>query len=190
MAADQDLVQRCLAGEVSAWGELYAQYHPPLCTAIKAILGRQSYDPNLVDEIAARVWYAIIADDGQRLGRYDPKRGGHLSTYLALIARNTVKEYFRAERRRRQREMAASLPEAGFGGPPSHALWLSPEDYLSSLEMGEFLATLTPSAQEFLAAFLLGSPLAGDGVRISRAGVRQRIHRLRAKLRTFLSGDE
>ena len=64
LQADRKLVDRCLAGEVAAWEEFYAQCHDPLCTAIRIILGRSHGDANLVDEIAARVWYALVADDG------------------------------------------------------------------------------------------------------------------------------
>ena len=52
------LVDRCLLGEVAAWEEIYRQCHDPLCAAIKSLLGPGFHDPNLVDDIAARVWYA------------------------------------------------------------------------------------------------------------------------------------
>lgn len=72
LQADRQLVDRCLAGEVAAWEEFYAQCHDPLCTAIRIMLGRPHGDPNLVDEIASRVWYALVANDGKLLGRYSP----------------------------------------------------------------------------------------------------------------------
>ncbi len=74
LQADRQLVDRCLAGEVAAWEEFYAQCHKPLGTAIRIMLGRP-HDPNLVAEIAARVWYALVAKDGELLARYSPAYG-------------------------------------------------------------------------------------------------------------------
>ena len=68
------LAKRCLSGEVAAWEELYAQCHEPLLVSIRIMLGPQSADATLVDEIAARVWYALVANDGELLSRYKPSR--------------------------------------------------------------------------------------------------------------------
>lgn len=84
--ADLHLVDRCLNGEVAAWEELYAQCHEPLCTAIRSKLRQGITDPNLVDEMAARVWYAVVKNDGELLSRYDPERGGRVITFLRAIA--------------------------------------------------------------------------------------------------------
>ena len=70
-ATDQALIDRCLEGEVAAWEQLYHVHHGPLCTSIKAILGGPQSDPELVDEIAAMVWYALVAKDGALLGRFE-----------------------------------------------------------------------------------------------------------------------
>ena len=74
ICADGLLAKRCLAGEVAAWEQLYAQCHEPLLVSIRIMLGSQSADANLVDEIAARVWYALVANDGELLSRYKPSR--------------------------------------------------------------------------------------------------------------------
>ena len=47
---------------------LYAQCHEPLLLSIRIMLGPRNTDANLVDEIAARVWYALVANDGELLG--------------------------------------------------------------------------------------------------------------------------
>ena len=47
--ADALLAQRCLAGEVAAWEQLYRQCHEPLLASIRVMLGRQSSDVSLVD---------------------------------------------------------------------------------------------------------------------------------------------
>ena len=65
---------RCIAGEVAAWEEIYAQCHTPLQTFVRRRLGPTRHDPELVDELTARVWYALVADDGKLSKRYDPQR--------------------------------------------------------------------------------------------------------------------
>ena len=65
------IADRCLAAELAAWEELYAKCQGPLCTAIRDILPRKysSSDPNLVDEIAARIWYTLVKNDGEILAK-------------------------------------------------------------------------------------------------------------------------
>ncbi len=77
-------MERCLAGEVAAWEELYAQYHDVLLASVRCFLGQARSDHNLVDEIAARVWYALVANDGALLAKYDPKRGARIITFMRL----------------------------------------------------------------------------------------------------------
>ena len=60
LRADADLAKRCVDGEVAAWEELYAQCHQPLLVSIEMMLRPNNADRNLVDELAARAWYAQI----------------------------------------------------------------------------------------------------------------------------------
>ena len=79
---DRALVDRCLEGDPGAWEELYRHCHPLLLSYIKILLGGGASDPNLVDEISARVWYALIEKGGRLLARYDSRRGARLITFL------------------------------------------------------------------------------------------------------------
>ncbi len=65
------LLDRCLAGEVAAWEDLYAKCKEPLCTVIRGILphGYPNSGGEVVDEIASRVWYALVKNDGEILGK-------------------------------------------------------------------------------------------------------------------------
>ncbi len=80
--ADQRLAKRCVKGEVLAWEELYGRFHDPLCTAIRGMLGSGGADLSRIDEIAARVWYALVRDDGELLNRFDPARHTRLTGFL------------------------------------------------------------------------------------------------------------
>lgn len=132
--------------EPGAWDRLYAQYHDGLLVAIRHHLGARGGDPDLVEEIAARVWYALAADGGRRLAAFDARRGCRLSTYLATLARSEASGFFRAERRRRQRERIASRPEM---------VWDDRLGGLSRGELREFVGRLTPREREFLCGYLL-----------------------------------
>jgi len=175
--ADRELVKRCLAGEVAAWEEFYGEHHAPLCAAIRGMLGPGGFDLNRVDEIAARVWYELVRNDGELLDRFDPARDTRLGAFLRGLARMEIMKYFRTERRRRTRETAS----------PSRDHGVSVEsDWQVAAMIDDFAKTLSEGEQEFLAEHLLGEP---EGSRkLSEASVWQRCHRIREKLKAFFSG--
>ena len=104
---DRALIDRCLAGDAGAWDELYGGTQPALWIAIGVLLGGGHTDPNLVDEIASRVWFAMIENDGRLLARFDPDKGARLITFLRIVARTEISRHFRRERRRQRRERIA-----------------------------------------------------------------------------------
>ena len=175
------LVQRCIAGEVLAWEEIYQKCHDPLCTAIRIRLGRLANDPHLVDEIAARTWYAVLDKDGARLKKYDSKRGAGILTFLKLIAYDEISRYFLSNQRRIKRELISHSHKrrAEVAGQS--------ESITSSLS--EFLITLSPREQDFCNEYLL---LAGDeeGVQVevgySPTNIRQLTHRIYKKFLTYI----
>jgi DNA-directed RNA polymerase specialized sigma24 family protein len=172
---DRQLVDRCLAGEREAWDSLYHQCHRPLLASIRAMLGPGRDDPNLSEEIAARVWYAVVADGSQLLARFDPARGCRLSTFLAAVARGQAIAIFRSERRRRTREAMVSRVEQEWPGQ-------SLEQLENSID--EFLKTLTPRERQFCAQILLEQADFENSVYTSASAwqLRSRIHK---KLQRF-----
>ena len=176
-SADAALAERCLAGEVAAWEQLYLQCHESLRASIAILLGRQSNDADLVDEIAARVWYALIANDGELLSRFDAARGARLITFMRGLARNEIGRHFREEIRRRNRELSALREK------PRHQ-----EKTLSQQvrSLTEFLCTLTPQEQVFCSDYLLSEPAAAEGP-YSSASIWQLSHRIYHKLLRFLN---
>jgi hypothetical protein len=180
--ADRVLADRCLMGEVIAWEELYRQCHDPLCASIRSLLGQGHHDQNLIDDIAARVWYAVVRNDGELLDRFDPSRDVRLGVFFRGLARIEIMQYFRAERRRILREA-----EAGQRTPhPSLSEW-----QIAAL-LHEFAATLTPGEQQFLDEYLLSIRDEDDdarSLRLSDANIWQRRHRIRSKLLDFFRWD-
>jgi hypothetical protein len=175
--ADGLLAKRCLAGEVAAWEEFYLQCHEPLLTSIRIMLGPQSADASLVDEIAARVWYALVANDGELLSRYKPSRGARLITFMRTRAKSEMVHYIRAEVRRRKRELAARRERPQYqsqdGAPPVNFL-------------AEFLDMLTPREQVFCNEHLFGESSDVVGGTYSTSNIWQRSHRILRKLLRFL----
>jgi hypothetical protein len=174
---DAQLVKRCVAGEVVAWEEIYQLCHEPLLVSVRILLGRHANDRNLVDEIPARVWYAVVKKDGDLLSRFDPTRGARLITFLRTLAKDEISRYFRAEFRRRERLLAVlrerrqpRLEELG-----------APDDSLD-----EFLGTLTPHERAFCSDYLLSNPAEEDGQRKSLANIWQLSRRVYRKLLKFL----
>jgi hypothetical protein len=179
--ADQSLVERCSAGEVAAWEELYGQCHDPLCASIRLLLGPRCGDPNLIDEIAARVWYALVDNDGRLLRRFDPSRHVRLNTYFRGLARIHTLLHFRDEHRRRKRE-----DQAGHRRRQNLPVSELPAEVLLS----DFADTLTADERRFLEEHLAPSNREGaDADNRERAGSNswQRRHRILAKFRAFFA---
>lgn len=178
--ADRLLVDRCLAGEPAAWEELYGQYHALLCASIGLLLPR-SCDPNVIDEIAARVWYALVANDGRLLGRFDPSRHVRLSTFFRGLPRVHILLYFRDENCHH-----AQVTEAGRRRRHNIPVSELPDDVMLS----DFADTLTADDRRFLEEYLLSSDgecADADDLERTDAGIWQRRHRLMAKLRAFFA---
>ena len=177
--ADFRLAGRCLAGEPAAWEEVYGQCHGPLLVSINVMLGSEEACPNRIEEIAARVWYALIENDGRLLARYDSRKGARLITFLRSVAKTEVSRHFRRERRWRSTERIALA-----GRPPHHP----GDDAETAALLRDFLPTLTPREREFYGDYLAGSPSGGGEIDCEplSANSRQLGHRIREKLLRFL----
>jgi hypothetical protein len=175
--ADALLAERCLAGEPAAWEQFYAQCHEPLLVSVRIMLGPQSSDANLVDEIAARVWYAMVADDGKLLARYKPDRGARLITFMRALAKDQLVRYVREEIRRRGRELTALREKPQHQGQDAG----HPVNSLA-----EFLGTLTPHEMVFCGDYLIAEPSGAVERKYSKANIWQLSRRIRSKLLQFL----
>ena len=73
---------------------------------------RKTRTRNLVDEIAARVWYALVANDGELLARYKPNRRCSLDHLHACAGQ---------QRDRAIHPHRSPPPQARIGGAPREA---------------------------------------------------------------------
>lgn len=180
---DGQLIHRCLAGDVSAWSEIYREFHDSLLVSIRRYLNRAGQDANLVEEIAARVWYALIKNGFELLAKFDVSRGCRLSTYLSVVAKNETRVLFRSERRRRSREQLASKPD------------ITDENLIESHQLmsdGEFLVTLSQAERAYFLDVLVASPTDREAAEQSYSTENnwQLRHRIRRKLELYISESD
>jgi DNA-directed RNA polymerase specialized sigma24 family protein len=174
--ADELLVQHCQEGDEAAWRLLYRRYHAPLLRAIARQLHMTADNDDLAEEIAARVWCALVVRGGLRLRLFDPGRGT-LATYLAGLARQEIQEYYRSgPGRHLRREVPlddARAADRAAAGPPGPLL-------------DGFAATLTPQEVRYFHEGLLGHPPDPDARPLSPANRRKLKERVLRKLHAFL----
>ncbi len=143
--ADKALVQRCLEGEVAAWEELYLKCHETLLGTIRVLLGRPAVDSHLVEEIAARVWFAVVNRDGAGLAKFDPQRGG-IHTFLKYVAQDEIHAIFAPNAARLKHELKSMRRDRLTAGDRNESLGST---------IAEFIATLTPHERQFCEEYLL-----------------------------------
>ncbi len=183
---DRCLIDAALSGDTAAWEAIYDQCHPPLLDAARAELGGRNADPNQIDELAARVWYALVRNRGELLARFDPSRGCRLTTFLGSLARDHALRMYRSERRRRRREMIG----LDIGQQSVHCA--ASASVPASFETAEFESTLTPKEKEFYREIVAENAPPSDATDVqpparSDANQWQLRHRVRRKLEAFLT---
>jgi RNA polymerase sigma-70 factor (ECF subfamily) len=126
-------------------------------------------DRNVAEDLTAETFERAC----RRFNRFDPRRGS-AKTWLCQLARSTALDYFRAEQRRRRREVAYAL-----GEPSEAAEAVFGEGFSPALQEG--LRSLSPGEREVIAlrvileletetaAALLGISPTACSTRLSRA---------------------
>lgn len=175
--AEAALIARCLKGEEAAWKEFYDTHTPDFRRLVRYFLAKDRRTADTVDEIVARVWYALLRDDARLLHRCLDCQRKCPRCFLAGVVRMEVRKYVRSEMdRARHGERFAQCCRGCGASPPSNL-------EVAAL-LNEFATTLNAKELDFLESYLLGHP--GGGCRLSDANVWQRRHRLRVKLKQFL----
>ncbi len=179
-AHDKSLVDRCRAGDEHAWHEMHQRCHAYVVRQIRYTLGDRGRDQSLVDEIASRVWFGLVADKNNLLERFQPQKAAGLEKYLAAIARYEVLRHERSEFRRRRRERETQSMRAVHRD----------EQALSemAIDVNAFLPQLTPREKEYFQRVLMGND--GEDMNLSAPNAWQLKHRIRKKLLEFLQVDQ
>jgi DNA-directed RNA polymerase specialized sigma24 family protein len=173
---DRQLVDQCLSQAPGAWSQLYEKFHSLLLASIRAFLGKAGQDFHLIDEVSARVWYSLVRNDFELLGKFDIARGCRLSTFFSVVAKTEARLLLRSERRRRIREQIASKSELTAGEQPEAAV----------LSDAEFIQTLSPAERSFYFDVLVAFQKLPSPPQYSPQNHWQLRHRIRKKLERFL----
>ena len=177
-AMERRIVERCLSGDERSWERLYRKCHPRLRKTIELLMGREAPDVNVIEEIAARVWYALLKDNRRLLAAYDADRESELDGFFMGLARIEILRYTRAERRRLSHELS--------GGRKRLEEERVSDWQLANL-MEEFASTLTPRERDFMEHFLMASDESDAGLAdLPPTTIWTRRHRIRRKLDRFL----
>lgn len=97
---DRELIDRCIAGDRGAWGDLMKQYGALVAHAVRTTLLRvvKFADPNQVDDAAQAVWLSLCEDGCRRLRGFESKSA--LSTWLTVLSTRRTLDFIRSEMRK------------------------------------------------------------------------------------------
>ena len=98
---DLQLHRRLLAGDRSAFDDLYRRYSPPAYGLAYRITGQQILAQDVVHEAFLALWRAPEA--------FDPARGAFRTFFLSLVHHRAVDTVRREERLRKRQERASNL---------------------------------------------------------------------------------
>lgn len=170
------IIAKCLTGDGAAWQEFYSRYRKSLLDSIHKQLGVKASNTDLVEEIAARVWYSLVCRDYRRLRAYEKGRAG-FKTYLASLARQQVRLYYREKQRQRRREVPLADSDNGCGGCA---------DWPPAATQEEFIATLSRREKQYFEQHLLGNAVETESASLSVANRWKLRQRVFDKLKAFL----
>src|SRR5260370_32908551 len=109
VAIDEDLIDRCVAGETQAWCELYRAYHG----LVVRLLNRLGLPPGEIEDVSQEVFVRVF----RGLGRFE--RRADFGTWVYRIAVNQARRHRRS---RVPRFLSCVVP-----GPPDGAPVVGPE---------------------------------------------------------------
>jgi hypothetical protein len=165
------LLQGCRQGDDAAWRQLFAVYQQSVRSRIAWLLRDHGRDPNVVDEIAAQVWYRLVV--GGLLGLYDPRRACFRAFLFGYVRREVRRRY-----RPRPSRPIRVIPLAGLdlADPAADVCPLG-------LMLNELLSALSPRLRQFALGRLERPSPAPGRPEPSPANARQMEARIRRQIR-------
>lgn len=147
-ASDDELIERCLAGDPSAWSALRQRHLADLAGYVRRLLQGQQNVSVRGQEIAEEVLESLLVPDKNRLLRYQPGQAP-FGAYLRVLALQAVQLDYRKNKRRK-----AAEGTLGEGDPADSGA----DDEATALFREDFIASLRPEDQAYCRHILLGEP--------------------------------
>jgi len=177
------LVERCRAGDASAWEEIVRLHSPRVYNLCYRFTGRAEDAQDLTQEVFIKAY--------RHLDRFDAQKAA-LGTWLASIARNSALDHYRRTRPDRRTDSLDEGPEDGV--PVLEDAGPSPFDRLARRERQELLQRgLEGLRPEFREVVILRDLQDMDYAEIAavvgvpEGTVKSRLSRARAELARLLS---
>jgi RNA polymerase sigma-70 factor (ECF subfamily) len=184
VADDVDLLTRAQSGDRRAFAELYDRHVRPVYWQAYSVVGDAGEAEEVTQDVFVTTWRKIRA-----ITPVD----GSLLPWLLVTARYTALNAYRRASRRRIEPLNDDVPEGGTGGRLSAAGDSQVEREIEAAqvraEIDKAVAALAPNDQRLYELCVEGDRTYEQAARelsVSHAVVRNRLHRLRTRLRADL----
>jgi DNA-directed RNA polymerase specialized sigma24 family protein len=174
---DEALLVRCLQEDPHAWYEFYRRLHPLLLGHVVKCLRRCGLDNDIAEDVVSCLWVGLLCAGRLRLRLYRISRSP-LRPYLLALSRRALWRYVRS--------LQSGLGEAA-SLTDLTAAELGAEDYLTDLELGDFLSKLPRRLREHCRAAMQPPGEQEAGGEPSPAARRQLVSRVRRRARDFFA---
>lgn len=180
-------VAQALAGDRTAFAELYETYDPAVRAAVVAAIRHRPALEGELEDFVSEIWTRFVADGGWRLRSYDPERGA-FGYYLRMRAFATARA-LASQRAHRTQTVAMTDPLVSLLGDDGLEGRVVSRDALERLwaAMKERLGET--DLMLFQGVFVEGRLVreVGDELDLTEAAAYRRCHRLKDKIERIAS---
>ena len=117
-----ELLERCSGRppDEEAWQEFVRRYHPTIRSNVLKTFHRKAkeesdrkpqFPDDLVEDLVQAVYMRLVEDRNRALERFQGQHENSIYQYLAMIAINVVRDYFRETRAQKRPKISVSLDE-------------------------------------------------------------------------------
>jgi len=163
---EEQTIERCRAGDLAAYRQIYDRYSQPLLRTAQRLLGRPQEAEDAVQETFLKLYRGISGF----------RRGARFSTYLFQILNNTCIDMLRKRKSQDDGADVEMLPVAS-----SHELGHSLAEAVESLPAKMKACFILFAIEQF------SQEEAADILGVDVGTVKTNVHRARKKLRTWLA---
>jgi RNA polymerase sigma-70 factor (ECF subfamily) len=163
---EQQVVEKCRQGDLSAYRMIYQRYEQPLLRTACRVLGRQQDAEDAVQDTFMKLYRGI----------HGFRRGARFSSYLFRILLNSCTDILR----KRKRAVVKEFEDTSHSNPPSH------ESHHNLAQVVDMLPPRMKTCFTLSAVEQFTYEEIAEMLGISVGSVKAHVHCARQKLRTWL----